>query len=317
MESAVAAGTISMGETLLFAMLAGSMVLAAIFGLLFTRRAVYTVISIIFVMVGFAFLYTMLEAPFMGVAQVVVYTGAILMMFLFVLMLIGVDPADSGHETLKGVRPVALLGGAGMLSCLVAMVLYTKNPSMAGLEVANAETNPVGVAKLIFSHHVLTLELTGTLLIVAALGAMTLTHRDRVFARKTQEDLAHERMQAFSAQGVHPGGLPNSGVYAESNSSTNPALTAYGQPLKQSVNRVLQIRGQARQVAEVSPATVARIARGEALSGPETYGKVALSQIAGMPGEEAPNYASLTETPAQIADLAETPAAVTEAEEQN
>ncbi|WP_124055285.1 NADH-quinone oxidoreductase subunit J [Arcanobacterium ihumii] len=281
---------ISMGETILFALLAVSMVIVAIFGLLITRRAVYTVISVIFVMVGFAFLYTMLEAPFMGVAQVVVYTGAILMMFLFVLMLIGVDSADSGHETLKAQRPVAILGGLGMLAIMTAIVFKTTWPDAVGLEMANAQGNPMGVARLIFSNHVLTLELTGTLLIVAALGAMTLTHRDRVAERQTQEELAHKKMQDFVEAGVHPGQLPNPGVYAESNSSTNPALTAYGQPLENSVNRVLKIRGQERRVAEISPETVARITRGQLPSGPSTYGQIGRATIAGMPGEKAPDH---------------------------
>ncbi|MFC5369725.1 NADH-quinone oxidoreductase subunit J [Arcanobacterium bovis] len=281
---------ISMGETILFGLLAISMVIVAIFGLLITRRAVYTVISVIFVMVGFAFLYTMLEAPFMGVAQVVVYTGAILMMFLFVLMLIGVDSADSGHETLKAQRPVAFLGGLGMLAIMVALVFKTKWPDALGLELANAEGNPIGVAKLIFSNHVLTLELTGTLLIVAALGAMTLTHRDRVSERQTQEALAHQKMRDFVEAGVHPGQLPNPGVYAESNSSTNPSLTAYGQPLENSVNRVLKIRGQERRVAEISPETVARITQGNLPSGPSTYGAIGQARTPGMPGESAPDH---------------------------
>lgn len=282
--------TISTGETILFACLAISMVLVAIYGLLITRKAVHTIISVIFVMVGFAFLYTMLEAPFMGVAQVVVYTGAILMMFLFVLMLIGVDSADSGYETLKAQKPIAFIGAVGMLAVVSAVLIELGHANAVGLELANAETNPVGVAKLIFSSYVLTLELTGTLLIVAALGAMTLTHRDKLGKRKTQEMLANERMRAFTQAGVHPGGKPNPGVYAESNSSANPSLTAGGEPLEKSVNRVLRVRGQARRVAEISPLTVARLAQGGALHGPQTYGAVGRAHVPGMPGDTAPDY---------------------------
>lgn len=284
--------TISTGETILFACLAVSMILVAIYGLLITRKAVYTIISVIFVMVGFAFLYTMLEAPFMGVAQVVVYTGAILMMFLFVLMLIGVDSADSDHETLKAQKPIAFIGGLGILAVFSGLLLELGHTNAVGLELANSESNPVGVAKLIFSNYVLTLELTGTLLIVAALGAMTLTHRDKMGKRKTQEILANEKMLAFTSQGVHPGANPNSGVYAESNSSTNPALGAYGKPLENSVNRVLKVRGQERQVAQISLATVQRLAQGTGISGPETYGQVERAKVLGMPGEKAPDYAT-------------------------
>ncbi|MDD7465636.1 MAG: NADH-quinone oxidoreductase subunit J [Actinomycetaceae bacterium] len=295
----IAAGLqISLGETILFGVIAVSMIIVAIFGLLITRKPVYTIISVIFVMVGLAFFYTMLEAPFMGVVQVVVYTGAILMMFLFVLMLIGVDSADSGHETLAGQRVVAVVGSLGTFALLTVILLKT-SPIKAlenvvtipiGLEVANSQTNPVGVAQLIFTSHVLTLELTGTLLIVAALGAMTLTHRDRVRAKRTQEEIAHQKIQAFSSEGVNPNVLPNSGVYAESNSSANPALTAYGEPVENSVNRILKIRRQDRTVAQASPVTAARIAAGDLPSGPSTYGKVGHAQVWGMPGEAAPDH---------------------------
>ena len=288
---------ISTGEALLFGVIAVAMVIVAIYGLLIARKAVYTIISVIFVMVGLAFFYTMLEAPFMGVVQVVVYTGAILMMFLFVLMLIGVDSADSGHETLPGQRVVAVIGAVGVLALLSALLMkfspikaFAEFGMPFGLELANSETNPVGVAKLIVTNHVLTLELTGTLLIVAALGAMTLTHRDRVQAKKSQEQIAHEKMQAFSDEGKGIGVLPNPGVYGESNSSANPSLTAYGEVLDNSVSRILKIRHQDRTLAQASPITAARIAAGELPSGPSTYGKVGAAQTWGMPGEAAPDH---------------------------
>lgn len=229
----------------------------------------------------------------MGVAQVVVYTGAILMMFLFVLMLIGVDSADSGHETLPGQRFVAVVGSLGMAAVLIAVVIATKVPETVGVMQngnPDAASNPVEVAKLVFSNHVLTLELTGTLLIVAALGAMTLTHRDRVKPKVTQIELANQKVRDFTEKGIDPGQKPNPGVYAESNSSTNPSLTAYGKPLENSVNRVLKVRGQERRLAEISPATVAKITSGDLPSGPSTYGKVGRAHVNGMPGTSAPDH---------------------------
>ncbi|VEI13707.1 NADH-quinone oxidoreductase subunit J [Trueperella bialowiezensis] len=281
---------ISLGEMIIFGVVAVMMVALALYGLLFARKAVHSVVCVIFIMVGLAVLYTAQEAPFLGVAQVVVYTGAILMMFLFVLMLIGVDSADSTHETLKGQRAVAVLGGLGVAAILIGVLLGAAHPPAVGLEAANTEGNPVGVAKSIFSNHVLTLQITGTLLIVAALGAMTLTHKDRLRPIVTQEERAHRKMRDFITKGTHVGHKPNPGVYAESNSSANPALTAYGQPEKGSVNRVLQIRGQVRTVGEISPKTVERIATGDGISGPSTYGKVGRSKLMGMPGEIAPDH---------------------------
>ena len=319
---------ISLGETIIFAIMAVAMVALAVYGLLIARKAVYSVVSVIFIMVGLAVLYTALEAPFMGVAQVVVYTGAILMMFLFVLMLIGVDSSDSTHETLKAQRPVALVGGIGVAGILIGVVLGAANPDAVGLAAANADGNPVGVAQSILTNHILTLELTGTLLIVAALGAMTLTHRDRIHTPITQEARAHQGVRDFVTDGRHIGHKPNPGVYAESNSSANPALTAYGKPLDNSVNRVLQVRGQMRTVGQISPATVERIATGTGVSGPSTYGKVGRATLAGMPGELAPDHDAALErlaqleggndepSAAQVADAAETTAELTDKTEE-
>src|SRR5690625_2209629 len=101
-------GAIGGGEVVLFWILAPLMVLAAL-GLLFVRRAVHAAFMVIIVMISLAFIYTAQEAPFLGVAQVVVYTGAVMMLFLFVLMLVGVDASDSLVETLKGQRWIGYL----------------------------------------------------------------------------------------------------------------------------------------------------------------------------------------------------------------
>lgn len=284
--------TISTGETLLFFALAVVMVVLAVFGLLITRRAVYSAGCMIAIMVCLAFLYTMEEAPFMGVVQVTVYTGAILMMFLFVLMMIGVDSSDTTHETLNWQRPVAVLGGLGFIVIAIGAVLGARTPTAVGMEQANQPTNPQAIAESIFGNHVLTLELVGTLLVVAALGAMTLTHHERLRPKLTQPELADAKMEAYAATGRHIGQLPPTGVYAESNSAANPALTAGGEEVEHSVPRVLRVRGQARRVGQFSPATADRIRRG-VFDGPKV--DVAQSGLPGMPGEAAPQYPSQTQ----------------------
>ncbi len=279
---------ISTGETILFFVLAAVMVVLAVYGLLFTRRAVYSVVCVIGIMVGFAILYTMLEAPFMGVVQIAVYTGAILMMLLFVLMMIGVDPSDSTHETKRAQRPLAALGGLGFIIVAAGAVLGAATPEAVGMKMANAATNPKAIAQEIFSSHVLTMELTGALLIVAALGAMTLTHR-QVHKRMTQPELAEAKMEAYAISGRHIGQKPPTGVYAESNSAANPALTVGGKVAEGSMQRVLRIRGQERTVEEISPVTAARAARNE-LTGPGSSAAVHNGGLPGMPGEPAPVY---------------------------
>ncbi|MDD7384635.1 MAG: NADH-quinone oxidoreductase subunit J [Actinomycetaceae bacterium] len=288
---AQAALHIGVGEAIMFFVLAVAMVVLAIYGLLITRRAVYSSACVIAVMVGLAFLYTALEAPFLGVVQVAVYTGAILMMFLFVLMMIGIDSSDSTHETIKGQRWVAGIGFVGIALIMAGIVLRTThvwkdNQYPLGLAAANGTSNPETIARSIFGEHLLTMELTGTLLVLAALGAMTLTHKARVRKKLSQFELSEAKMQAYAERGRHIGQQPATGVYAESNSAANPALTVGGEPLDDSVPRSLRIRGQARTLAEVSPVTAARSAAGLLDDAP------ARSGLRGMPGEAAPDWGS-------------------------
>src|ERR1700710_2250182 len=94
------------------------MVLAAL-GLLFVRKAVHAALLLAVVMMSLAVLYLALDAPFLFAVQIIVYTGAILMLFLFVLMLVGVDASDSVVETIRGQRLLAAIVGLGFGAPLV------------------------------------------------------------------------------------------------------------------------------------------------------------------------------------------------------
>lgn len=275
------------GEIILFVILTVVMLTAAIYGLLITRHAVHSAASMIIVMVGLAFMYTMLEAPFMGVVQVAVYTGAILMMFLFVLMMIGVDSSENPKDTLWGQRILAGVAAVGTLIVIAGAVLATTQHPAEGLKEANGDSNPSAVAVGIFGSHLITMELAGALLVVAALGAMILTHRESLRRPATQEEIVEGKMQAYAEYGRHPGQKPTTGVYAESNSAANPALSAEGKFLDEAVPRMLRIRGQENDIAEISPATMARIQDGSLASS-----KVGMSRMLGMAGEDAPVYPS-------------------------
>ena len=239
-------GRTSTGEEVLFWVLAPIMVLAAL-GLIFARRTVYAAMSVIVVMVSLAVMYVAQEAPFLGVVQVIVYTGAVMMLFLFVLMLVGVDASDSLAETIAGQRWVALLLGTGLAAVLVGVVLTASDMAPAGLAEANAATNPVGVARIIFGDFVFALEVVGILLITAAVGAIVLTHQRRLVRRIGQK----ERADARVATGASLTPLPAPGVYARSNAMDVPAIGPGGRPLEHSVPRVLRIRGQEREVGDV------------------------------------------------------------------
>ncbi|WP_370290534.1 NADH-quinone oxidoreductase subunit J [Nocardioides sp.] len=229
-----------------FWVLAPIMVLAAL-GILFVRKAVHAALLLAVVMISLAVLYAVLEAPFLFVVQIIVYTGAILMLFLFVLMLVGVDASDSVVETIRGQRVLAWFVGilAGVVA--VAGLGQVTFASTVGLDEANRGGNAQALANLLFSRYVFVFETTSALLITAAVGAMVLTHRERLTSRKTQRDLAADRLQAYAATGAHLGPLPAPGVYARHNAVDTPALLPDGTPAAASVSRVLAARGSMQQ----------------------------------------------------------------------
>ena len=255
-------GMTSTGEAVFFWIVAPLAVLAAL-GLVFARRAVYAAVGVVFVMIALAAFYIAQEALFLGVTQVVVYTGAIMMLFLFVLMLVGVDSSDSVIETLKGQRWLAAIGGLGLIILFAAVVMRVTMPAPRGLAEANVDTNPVGVARLLFGDYVVTMEVAAILLVTAALGAVTLTHRERLRPKRTQRDVVEAKMAAYADHGGRIGNLPAPGVYARHNAADVPALGADGKPIDESVPRVLRIRGQLRPIAEVSPELAAQLAASE------------------------------------------------------
>ncbi len=233
------------GSDVVFWVVAPLMVLGAL-GLLFFRKAVYAALSMAFVMVNLAVLYASLNAMFLTFVQIIVYTGAIMMLFLFVLMLVGVDTPDSMVETLRGQRVAASLAGLGLLGLIVFGIggALAGGPQV-GLEEANAAHggNVESLAALIFGRYVFAFELTSALLITAAVGAMVLGQHARAKAKATQRELAEQRMRDYAESGTHPGSLPNSGVLARHNSIATPALLPDGTVSEASVSETLATRG--------------------------------------------------------------------------
>jgi NADH-quinone oxidoreductase subunit J len=228
-----------------FWVLAPLMVLAAL-GMLFVRKAVHAALLLAVVMVSLAVLYAVLEAPFLFVVQIIVYTGAILMLFLFVVMLVGVDATDSVVETIRGQRVLAIAGGLLLGVLLVVALGQITLGTTVGLEEANSEGNIQGLANIIFSRYVFAFEVTSALLITAAVGAMVLTHTERLGPKPDQAELARGRMRDYADKGTHPGPLPPPGVFARHNAVDTPALLPDGTASEASVSRVLAARGTVR-----------------------------------------------------------------------
>jgi NADH-quinone oxidoreductase subunit J len=198
-------------------------------------------------MISLAVLYVANQAPFLGMVQIVVYTGAVMMLFLFVLMVVGVDSSDSLIETIKGQRLAAILLGLG----LAILLIWGIGSSLAGvgpgsLDEANSADggNVQGIARLIFTTYLVPFEVTSALLITAALGAMVLAHRERWLPKPTQPEMSKARF----AGSVHPGNLPAPGVYARHNAVDTPALLPDGSVSDISIPGPLKARGDVRPV---------------------------------------------------------------------
>ncbi|HEY7859769.1 MAG TPA: NADH-quinone oxidoreductase subunit J [Candidatus Nanopelagicales bacterium] len=230
----------NVGETIVFWACAIVAVAGAL-GMLFSRKAVHSALFIATTMISLAVLYVSLQAPFLGLTQVVVYTGAVMMLFVFVIMIVGVESSDSLTETLRGQRIAGTIFGLGLLALLVAAIGSALTDNPVGLDTANAAQggNVQGVAQLIFGRYLFAFELTSALLIVAALGAMILAFRERHRPKPTQRQLSRQRF----AEGGHVTPLPGPGVYARHNAIGTPGLLPDGTTSDLSVPEPLRGRG--------------------------------------------------------------------------
>lgn len=290
----------STGEIILFACTAIVMVACAL-GVLFCKKAAHSVICMIGVMLGLAILYIANSAPFLGVAQIVVYTGAIMMLFLFVIMLIGIGTSDDYARQSRGAIVAAVLCGLGLIVIVTTAILKSVPDTYAANEVNPYSNEPItDLAITLFQEHWLSMELAGGLLITAAVGAMLLTHSDRLGPKVTQLQTARNKMRAFGEKGARIGQLPAPGVYAQSNAADVPAISGETLgPVEESVPRVLRVRGLTRTIGEVTPEVSEQLALArneadgsEALEeSPYTIGRtpdVPRSGSFGMPGAAAP-----------------------------
>lgn len=234
-----------------FWILAPVMVIAAL-GILFVRKAVHAALLLAVVMISLAILYAVQDAPFLFAVQIIVYTGAILMLFLFVVMLVGVDASDSVVETIRGHRIASILVGLAFTATLTLGVAQVSFGLVAGLDDANKDGNVAGIARVLFTDYVFAFEITSALLITAAVGAMVLAHRERLTPKPTQADLAAQRMKDYAEHGKPLGPLPTPGVFARHNAVDTPALLPDGTVAEASISRVLAARGTVRSVPEVA-----------------------------------------------------------------
>ena len=222
--------------------------IGAALAMILVRRAVHCAMMLAVVMLALATMYAMQGAPFLAFVQIIVYTGAVLMLFLFVIMLIGISSADSVVETIKGQRMAAGLVAIGFFVILILGVGHAALGPAARPTAANGTNNLSGLATLIFTTYVFPFEVTGALLITAALGAMVLAHRERTTPRPTQRQLAARRLESGQ---MAPD--PSPGVYALHDAADRPALLPDGTTSDLSVSTVLAPRGVTQAAPIVRP----------------------------------------------------------------
>ena len=240
----LASGMAAETQSLTFWILAVVSVAAAL-AMVLAPRAVHCALLLAVVMLSLAVLYALLGAPFLAFVQVIVYTGAVLMLFLFVLMIVGVSASDSLRENIPGQRLGAAVAGIGLLVLLSLIVGHAAIGPAPPASTQYGTANVQSLAALIFTRYVFPFEATAALLITAALGAMVLAHRERATPKPTQRELSRQRVA-----GSHPAPLPGPGVYARHNAVDFPALLPDGTPSQLSVNPVIARAGRGRRGQE-------------------------------------------------------------------
>jgi NADH-quinone oxidoreductase subunit J len=226
----------------------------AALGMILTRRAVHCAVLLAVVMLILAAMYAMQGAPFLAFVQVIVYTGAVLMLFLFVMMIVGITSADSIIETIRGQRLWAGLAGIALLVLLILVIGHAAIGPAAPSGLRNSSGNVNGLARLIFTTYVFPFEVTSALLITAAVGAMVLAHRERTGPKPTQRLLSRQRV----ASG-RPTPLPGPGTYAQHNAVDMPALLPDGTASRLSVSGVLANRAIEAERSGGRPAITAEV----------------------------------------------------------
>jgi NADH-quinone oxidoreductase subunit J len=162
--------------------LASAMVLAGAIGVIVRSNPVHAALSLVLTLFGIAVHFVALEAHFLAAVQVIVYAGAIVVLFLFVIMLLGVDKSDDLRiEPFPVQRPLAIVIGLGVAGLVIAAVVRARDTIRPQGEAlaADGDANVQQLARNLFQDHVFAFEFTSVLLIVAVAGTVMLTRKEK------------------------------------------------------------------------------------------------------------------------------------------
>lgn len=166
--------------------LAAVMVFAGAIGVVTRSNPVHAALSLVLTLFGIAVMFVSQNAHFLAAVQVIVYAGAIVVLFLFVIMLLGVDRAENlAVEPITAQRPLAFVVGGGLAGIVIAAIvsgqdaLSRRGEGLDPTSVGSPDSNVKQLARAIFSDHVFAFELTSVLLLVAVIGTVLMSRRQR------------------------------------------------------------------------------------------------------------------------------------------
>jgi len=164
-------------------------------GVILNRNPVHSALCLVATLFGVAVLFIAQEAHFLAAVQVIVYAGAIVVLFLFVIMLLGVDRSENlAEEPLIGQRPAAVVVGlllGGVLAGTLAAATIT-GLRASGAEVDGSTPNVTQIGRLLFTDYLFAFEITSVLLVIGVVGAVLLARRSATGAYLDADDPAEE-----------------------------------------------------------------------------------------------------------------------------
>jgi NADH-quinone oxidoreductase subunit J len=173
-------------ETLVF-VIAGAIILTGAIGVVASSSPVHSALSLVMTLFGVAVLFVAEEAHFLAAVQIIVYAGAIVVLFLFVIMLLGVEATDDLEtEPLAGQRPLAAIAGVGLLGMAIITaiithrdsdVVVTGTPSAVGALGESGVDNVRVLGQALFTDYLFAFEITSVLLVIAVVSAVVLARR--------------------------------------------------------------------------------------------------------------------------------------------
>jgi NADH-quinone oxidoreductase subunit J len=162
-------------------------IIGGAFGVVLARNPVHSALSLVATLFGIAVLFVAQHADFLAAVQVIVYAGAIVVLFLFVIMLLGVDRSeDLETEPLIGQRPAAIIGGIALFGVAIVALILTHRDfdtvttgarSAVGQLSDPTEENVVKLGRALFTDYLFAFEITSVLLVIAVVAAVVLARR--------------------------------------------------------------------------------------------------------------------------------------------